>query len=131
MCTISFALWIVDAAARFSSRHGAVSQQAKQSKCSRQTIYDRARKVWRAVVSEFSGCPSRQQLRERIQSLSQQNAQLRKRLATTIEFPRSKQQEFSTKARAMGLSLNQIGALLVVILGPKSAPARSTIQPSS
>jgi hypothetical protein len=128
MRTIPFALWIVDAGARFSTRHGAVSQQAKQSNCSRQTVYDHARKVLWAVISEFSGCPPRQQLLRQIQTLRQENAQLRNRLNSAIEFTQAKQQEFAAKARAMGLSLNQIAALLVVILGKKAARARSTIE---
>ncbi len=128
MCTIPFALWIVDAAAQFSSRHGAVSQQAKQTNCSRQTVYDHARKVLWAVVSEFAGCPSRQQLLKQVLILSQENAQLRDRLSTAPEFAQTKQQEFSAKARGMGLSLNQIRALLLVFLGPEATPARSTIE---
>jgi hypothetical protein len=128
MRTIPFALWIVDAAARFSTRHGAISQQAKQSNCSRQTVYDHARKVLWAVISEFSGYPPRQQLLRQVQALRQENAQLRNRLNSAIEFTQAKQQEFAAKARAMGLSLNQITTLLVVILGKKSARARSTIE---
>ena len=128
MCTIPFALWIIDAAARFSSRRGAVSQQAQQTNCSRQTVYDHGRQVLLAVQTEHSGGPSRPQLIEQNQALSQENAQLRNRLSHAIEFPPAKQQEFSAKARSMGLSLNQIGTLWIVILGPKGAPARSTIE---
>ena len=128
MCTVSFTRWIVDAAARFSSRRGAVSQQAEQTNCSRQTVYDHGRKVLLAVQSEYSGGPSRQQLIEQNQALRQENAQLRNRLNHAIEFPLAKQQEFSAKARAMGISLNQIVALLVVILGQQPSPGRSTIQ---
>lgn len=128
MCTLSITRWIVDAAARFSGRRGAASRQAEQSNCSRQTIYDHGRKVLLAVTNEHSGGPSRQQLLEQNQVLRQENAQLRNRLNHAIEFPQSKRQEFSATARAMGLSLNQIVALLVVILGQKSSPGRSTIE---
>jgi regulator of replication initiation timing len=127
MRTISFTRWIVDAAARFSGRRGAVSQQARQNNHSRQTVYDHGHKVLQAVTNEHSGGPSRQQLIEQNQTLRQENAQLRNRLNNAIEFPQAKQQEFSARARAMGLSLNQISALLVVILGQKASPARSTI----
>src|SRR5512135_3530052 len=122
MCTIAILRWIVDAAARFSSRHGAVSQQARQTNCSRQTVYDHGRKVLLAVKTEHSGGPSRPQLIEQNQALSQENAQLRNRLNHAIEFPPAKQQEFSAKARSMGLSLHQVGALLIVLLGPQGAP---------
>jgi len=128
MLTISFTRWIVDAAARFSGRRAAVPKQAEQSNCSRQTVYDHSRKVLRAVTAEHAGGPSRQQLLEQNQVLRQENAQLHDRLKQAVEFPQAKQQEFSSKARAMGLSLNQIRVLLVVVLPRKKAPARSTLE---
>lgn len=128
MCTITCVRWIANAAARFSGTHGAVSSQARRADCSRQTIYDQARKVQDAVEAEHSGGPSRQQLLEQNQTLRQENAQLRSRLNHAVEFPQAKQQEFAAEARAMGLSLNQIAALLMVLLGAKQAPARSTIE---
>jgi hypothetical protein len=127
MCTIAFARWIAHAAARFSGTHGAVSSQARRADCSRQAIYDQARKVHAAVKAEYSGGPTREHLIREIQALRQENTQLRNRLNHVIEFPQAKQQEFSAKARAMGLSLNQIAALLIVVLGEKAGPARSTI----
>ena len=42
-------------------------------------------------------------------------------------FPEAKQQEFAVTAAAMGLSLNQVLVLLALILGPRLAPSRSTI----
>jgi hypothetical protein len=117
MCTVPILRGIVDAAARSSSRQGAVSQQARQTNCSRQTVYDHGRKVLLAVKTEHSGGPSRQQLIEQNQALCQENAQLRNRLKHAVEFSLAKQQEFSAKARSMGLILNQVGALLIVILG--------------
>jgi hypothetical protein len=128
MCTLSITRWIVDAAARFSGRRGAASRQAEQSNCSRQTIYDHGRKVLLAVTNARSGGPSRQQLLEQNQVLRQENTQLRNRLNHAIEFPQAKQQEFSAKARSMGISLNQIVSLLDVVLGQKASPARSTIE---
>jgi hypothetical protein len=128
MCTIPFPLWIVDAAARFSHRRGAVSQQAEQTNCSRQTVYDHGRKVLEAVADEHSGGPTRQQLVEQNETLRQENAHLSNQLKDAILFPEAKQQEFSAKSRSMGISLDQIGVLLVVVLGRKAAPARSTIE---
>jgi hypothetical protein len=127
MCTIISVRWIANAAARFSGTHGAVSAQARRADCSRQAIYDQARKVQDAVAAEHFGGPSRQQLLEQNQALRQENAQLRSRLHHAVEFPQAKQQEFAAHAHAMGLSLSQIAALLMVLLGAKQAPARSTI----
>ena len=52
MCTIPFVGWITNAAARFAGRRGAVTGQAQQSGCSRQCVYDHARKVLAAVETE-------------------------------------------------------------------------------
>ena len=77
MCTIISVRWIANAAARFSGTHGAVSAQARRADCSRQAIYDQARKVQDAVEAEHSGGPSRQQLLEQNQALRQDNADMR------------------------------------------------------
>ena len=119
--------WIANAAARFSGRHGAVTHQAHQVHCSRQSIYDHAQKVQAAVAAEYSGGPSREQLLQENQALRAENAQLWNWLAVTIEFPLVVQQQFSAVALGMGLSLTQIGILLALLLGAKAAPARSTI----
>src|SRR5262245_24417281 len=37
--------WILNAAAVFSGQHGAVSQQAEQAGCSRETVYEHASKL--------------------------------------------------------------------------------------
>jgi hypothetical protein len=127
MCTITCVRWIANAAARFSGTHGAVSSQARRADCSRQAIYDQARKVQAAVAAEYSPGPPRQQLIREVEDLRRENAELRNRLDRAVEFPQAKQLEFAAKAQAMGLSLNQIAALLIVVLGEKAAPARSTI----
>ena len=128
MCTIPLPRWIVDAAARFSHRRGAVSQEAEQTDCSRQTVYDHGRKVLTAVALEHSGGPTRKQLVEQIETLRQENVHLSNQLKEAILFPEAKQQEFSAKGRSMGISLDQIGVLLVVLLGREVAPARLTIE---
>ena len=127
MCTITSVRWIANAAARFSGTHGAVASQARRADCSRQAIYDQARKVQAAVAAEYSPGPPRQQLIRQVEDLRRENAELRNRLDRAIEFPQAKQLEFAAKAQAMGLSLHQIAALLIVVLGEKAAPARSTI----
>jgi hypothetical protein len=127
MCTIPFVRWVANAAARFSGTYGAVSAQARRADCSRQTIYDQARKVGAAVEAEFSGGSTREQLIREIHTLHPENTELWNWVDRAVEFPQAKQQEFAAKARAMGLSLNQIGDLLTVVLGEREAPARSTI----
>src|SRR5207253_10375742 len=50
--------WIGNAAAQLLGRHGAVSDQANQVACSRQTVYDHAAKVEAAVRAAQRPGPS-------------------------------------------------------------------------
>jgi len=127
MCKIPLVLWIAHAAARFTGPHGAVTQQAQEEGCSRQTVYNHASQVLEAVRVEHSGRPSRKQLLRENQELRRENGQLWDWLDQTIDFPRALQQKFGVRAAAMGLTLNQIVELLALILGTKAGPARSTV----
>jgi hypothetical protein len=127
MCTITCVRWIANAAARFSGTHGAVASQSRRADCSRQAIYDQARKVHAAVAAEYSGGSTREQLIREIQALRAENTELWNWVDRAIEFPQAKQLEFAALGQAMGLSLSQISALLNLVLGAKLAPARSTL----
>src|SRR6516164_4466071 len=127
MRTIPFVGWIANAAARLLGRHGAVTQQAQQARCSRQCVYDHAQKVLAAVEAQHGPEPTREPLIQHNAALRQENAQLWDWLFQTIEFPLAKQQEFAVTALAMGLSLNQILVLLAILLGAAAAPGRSTV----
>lgn len=128
MFKIPVAVWIVNAAARLAGTHGDVSHQAAAADCSRQTVYDHAQKVQAAVEAEHSGGPTRAALIRENHHLRQENVRLWDWLARTIEFPPSKQQEFTVTATAMGLSLNQVLVLLTLLMGTQARPGRSTIQ---
>jgi hypothetical protein len=127
MLKVPFATWIANAAVTLTGAYGDVSRQAERADCSRQTLYDHAQKVQAAVEDAHSGGPTRAELIEQNQRLRHENAQLWDWLAQTIEFPSSKQQEFSVTACAMGLSLNQVLVLLRLILGTQAGPSRSTV----
>ena len=74
MCKIPFRGWIANAAARFSGPRGSVAQQAQQADCSRQTVYDHARKVEAAVKAEHGGRATRMSKRIReIAALRREN----------------------------------------------------------
>ena len=45
MLKLPIRTWISNAAAVFWGQHGAVTEQAEQSQCSRETVYQHARKV--------------------------------------------------------------------------------------
>jgi hypothetical protein len=127
MPKIPFATWIANAAAGLVGSYGEVTHRAVVADCSRQTIYDHARKVHAAVEDAHDGGPTRAQLIERDQLLHHENAQLWDWLAATVEFPASKQRQFAVTATAMGLSLNQVLVLLALILGKPACPGRSTV----
>jgi hypothetical protein len=127
MRTIPFVSWIANAAAGLLGRRGAVTQQAQQTGCSRQCIYDHAHKVLAAVAAEHGGGPTREELTQENEVLRRENAQLWGGLFQTIEFPPAKQQEFAVTALAMGLSLNQIVVLMAILLGVGAAPSRSRV----
>ena len=107
--------------------YGAVTDQAQEVHCSRQSVYDHAQKVYAAVAAEHSGGPSREQLIQENQAVREENTQLWNWLSLTIEFPLVKQHKVSAVALGMGLSLTQIAVLLALLLGAKAAPARSTV----
>src|SRR3954454_15812719 len=127
MIKIHLASWIANAAVGLTGLHGDVTRQAQAADCSRQTIYDHARKARAAVVDAHDGGPTRATSIAQIHQLRLENAQLWDWLAQAIEFPADKQHEFSVTAAAMGLSLNQVLVLLALILGRQACPGRSTL----
>jgi len=129
--TIPFFGWIANAAAYLTGSQGAVTQQARQTGCSRQCAYDHAEKVLAAVEARHGGGPTPEELIRQNEALRRENAQLWDWLTQTIEFPLARQQQFAVTALAMGLSLNQILALLAILLGARAAPSRSTVQPGT
>src|SRR3954471_17519002 len=127
MIKIPLATWIANAAARLTGSHGDVTLQADAVACSRQTIYDHARKVQAAVVAQHTGGPTRAELGEQNEQLRRENAQLWGWLAQTIEFPTTPQHRFAITAAARGLSPTQVLVLLALILGQQACPGRSTL----
>jgi hypothetical protein len=127
MLTIPIVGWIANAAARLTGQYGAVTQQAQQCGCSRQSVYDHAQKVVAAVAAEHGPGPTREQLLQENAALRQENAQLWDWLFQTIEFPVAQQQEFAVTALAMGLSLNQVVVLLAILWDAQALPSRSTV----
>ena len=126
-CKLTVRGWIANAAARLSGRRGSVTQQAQQAGCSRQTVYDHAQKVEAAVEAVHGGGATHEEKDREIAALRRENNQLWEWLFQTIECPLGKQLRFAVTALAMGLSLNQVLALLTILLGTKACPSRSTV----
>jgi hypothetical protein len=124
---IPFTTWIANAAVGLTGLYGDATRQAAGADCSRQTIYDHARKVQAAVEDAHGGGPTRAGLIAENQHLRQENARLWDWLTLAIDFPPDRQRQFTVTATAMGLSLNQVLALLGLILGERARPGRSTL----
>jgi hypothetical protein len=119
--------WILNAAAVFSCLHGAVSRQARQAGCSRQTVYQHARKLQErlAATPEAQPAPDRraQEPRPPLTNAAPQPA-----IGPHILLGKDKQKELATTAFAMGLSLRQIEDLLGVLLPAAAVPDHSTLE---
>ncbi len=114
--------WILNAAAVFSGRHGAVTRQAEHAGCSRQTVYQHAQKLERRLAAEPA---------------ADRPVEPRPGPATAAAPPppagpcilldKDKLKELATTAFAMGLSLRQIEDLLGVLLPADDVPDHSTL----
>jgi hypothetical protein len=118
---------IGNAAAVLFGSHGDVSAAARQTGCSRQTVYDHADKVQQAVEDAQPPGPSRAELLQQNQHLRQENRELWDWLEQTIDCPLGKQQQFTATACAMGLSLSQVLVLLAILLPANRLPSRATL----
>jgi hypothetical protein len=127
MRTLSRGQWIANAVAGLTGSYGAVTDQAKQTGCSRQSVYDHTQKVVDAVEAQHSGRPTLEEVIRENEALRRENAELWNWLFQTIEFPLLTQQKFAVEALGMGISLNQTVVLLAILLGARAAPSRSTI----
>lgn len=120
--------WIGNAAAVLFGRWGDVTHQAETAGCSRQTVYQHARRVQQAIAQQDDTRPTRQELLDQIQDLRRENRQLWKWLEQTIEFPKAQQRRFAILAAAMGLSSRQIAHLLAILLPVALCPAPATVR---
>jgi hypothetical protein len=114
--------WILNAAAVFSGQHGAVSRQADQAGCSRQTVYQHAQKLEQRLGAEpAADPPTEDRTRPGAVAAPQPAAGAR------ILLDKDKLKELATTAFAMGLSLRQIEDLLGVLLPADEVPDHSTL----
>jgi hypothetical protein len=110
MNTLSLRTLVRNAAAAFSGCYGAVARRAEQAGCSRQTVYDHARKVERRLQAPAPATPTTEVPVPTPAAILDEST--RRRLAVT--------------AFAMGVSTRQIEDLFRVIL-PAAGPDHSTI----
>lgn len=122
MFNLPIRTWILNAAAVFSGQHGAVTRQAEQAGCSRQTIYQHAHKLeQRLAAGPAVDPPTEDRPRPEAVAAPQPVAGPR------ILLDKDKLKELATVAFAMGLSLRQIEDLLGVLLPADVVPDHSTL----
>lgn len=127
MARLSLLARIGNAAAVLFGSHGDVSDQARAAGCSRQTVYDHAELVRRAVEDAHLPGPSRPQLLQEAAQLREENRQLWDWIEQAIDCPVDKQRQFTVTACAMGLSLTQALVLLAIFLPADRLPSRATL----
>jgi hypothetical protein len=121
MLKLPIRTWILNAAAVFSRRHGAVTRQAKQAGCSRQTAYQHARKVEELLAVTLDPQPTPEPPPP-TRPAPQPTA------GPSVLLDKDKQKQLATTAFAMGLSLRQIEDLLGVLLPADKVPDHSTLE---
>ena len=114
--------WILNAAAVFSGQHGAVTRQAEQAGCSRQTVYQHAHKLEQRLGDQpAADLPTDDRPRPEAVAAPAPAAGPR------ILLDKDKLRELATTAFAMGLSLRQIEDLIGVLLPADDVPDHSTL----
>jgi hypothetical protein len=114
--TLSIRSLVCNAAAVFGKSYGAVSRRAEELGCSRQTLYDHARRVERRLQPPAPAAASESVVVEvEVQAPA---------AGAVLDEPTRRR--FAVTAFAGGISLRQIEDLLGVILGD-DAPDHSTI----
>lgn len=124
MLKFSLRTWIRNAAAVFSGRRGAVTDQAQEAGCSRQTVYDHARQVEERLPPLEAEVA---QMRADQAALQAQLTAAEHRLAERGPDLSSRLPQFAVTAQAMGVSLRQIEELLATLLPQKDVPDHATM----
>jgi hypothetical protein len=108
--------WVCNAAAVFSGPHGAVTQHAHQAGCSRETVYEPARKVEQRLADSPVDPAALAELHAENRRLRRMIADLQRDSEQAIRFGKAEQRRFATVAFAMGVSLRQVEDLLGLLL---------------
>src|ERR687891_2271475 len=127
MFSLPVVTWIGNAAAVLSGQWGAVSQRAREVECSREAMYQQARRVEQAVAREQAGGPSGEEFLAENERLRDENRTLWALLEEAESLSQALQQKFAATASAMGLSLTQILKLFAIVLPKRCMPSRATV----
>jgi len=124
MLQLAIPAWIRNAAAALCGRHGAVTQRAEQAGCSRQTVYDHARRL---VEQATERDPEAAALRAEVARLQAQRDALQQRLQQAVVIDTEALARFAVTSQAMGVSLRQAEELLGALLPAERIPDHATL----
>jgi hypothetical protein len=124
--TLPLRTWVRNAAAVFSGAYGAVTRQAEQAGCSRQTVYQHAHRVEQQLAPAARQADHAELLVEN-QRLRDQLDDLGRRSDQSVVCDTAKLREVATVAFAAGVSLRQIEDVFKALLPSRLAPDHSTI----
>jgi hypothetical protein len=127
MFKLSIRTWVSNAAAVFSGQYGSVTQQAQDSQCSRETVYEHARKVEERLAEAARDKSRLAEQEAQIGQLRRRIAELEARAQQPVALDPGKQHRFATVASAIGLSLRQTEDLLRILVPADRAPDHATI----
>jgi FtsZ-binding cell division protein ZapB len=124
MSKLPFSTWIRNAAAALSGQHGAVSQQAAEAGCSRQTVYVHGQQLPERLAESDRRIDN---LQMEIGRLKEEREQLQKRLQQSVEIGPEALQRFAVVGQAIGISLRQTEELLGTLLPAEQVPDHATL----
>ena len=124
MVKLSISTFLRNAASVFVGRYGAVTEQARQASCSRQTVYDHAQQL-RQRVEE--GDARLEQAQAEIRSLREDRQGLLAQLQQSVTIDKQALERFAVSSQAIGISLRQAEELLGKLLPAERVPDHATM----
>jgi hypothetical protein len=124
MLKLSIPVWVRNAAFALCGRHGAVSARAEEAACSRQTVYDHARRLAEQVSERDR---ERDALRTEVAQLKTERDELQQRLQQCVFISDEDLERFAVVSQAMGVSLRQTEDLLGTVLPAERVPDHTTL----
>jgi len=124
MLKLSMPSWVRNAASALCGWHGAVSARAEEAACSRQTVYDHARRLAEQVSERDR---ERDALRAEVSQLRAERDKLQQRLQQRVFISDEDVERFAVVSQAMGVSLRQTEDLLGTVLPADRVPDHTTL----
>jgi cell division septum initiation protein DivIVA len=124
MLKLSIPTFLRNAASAWIGRRGAVTEQARQAGCSRQTVYDHAQQL-RQRVEE--GDRRLEQAQAECRTIQEDRQRLLAQLRQSVTIDQQALQRFAVTSQAMGISLRQAEELLGKLLPADRVPDHATM----